>query len=938
MFAAIVLSALLVPCPPQTPGTPLPSPAQNAVAAAKRALEEVLAGDGKETRAAADAWRTLARAHSAARQANEAVAALHAQLALRERFTDELADRVELAMCRVDLAGALRAAERYDDALDVLANAESELQELARARLEPQKWALLRVGYLTTRAQILMLQGNHGTARPMLEDALTVAIEGLGEHAPNTQVVRQSLATLFALTGEPERARELAAKALTAAEAVNGADHLKTAHAAYALGQFERLCGRNDDAARSLTRAVAIRRARLGNRHPDTLAAMFASTQMLVATHQVEAARAELVELLAATRAELGPDHHQTVDVAAMLAEVLAELQDAPAALPLITHVLERRLAARGERIGPVLAARQTLARVLHAVGRADEAVAQLEKVLADDDGSDPEIARHAHQRLANFLPAVGREREALEHARTNLRDFDAFLDARLPVMLDKERLAFVQKRRQDLEHILSWARSEGEVAAAHRDGMAWKARVARGLFAQRAWLRRNLDAATVATLDELQTTLARLAAARYGEAALRDRLQQQVVHLQASLPAAHTVREPVDAAAIHARLRPGEALVDFYVYERAERLTTVGPHVVAFVVAAGKAPVRVDLGPLAAIEVALQAQLRMSSRRTKVADAASRTVAEAVGARLRALLWQPLVASLGEGRRVYVCGDGAIALLPFAAMPGAEPGTFLVEQHEFVSLVSPTDLLRPPAHEARSHKAVIVGEVDYETRSVGEAAAPAGPAGLQRESGAATVTRQFARLPRTADEVTAIGKALAAAAHEVVTLRGADATGAALVAASKGARIVHLATHGEFGTVGSPELLPGQRGGIALAGANARGVFTTDEIAWLDLADCDLAVLSACDTAIGETTAGEHVLGLRRALRLAGARATITSAWAIDDAATGELMADFYRRLVGGAAPAVALRQAQLALLAKNRAAGDAMPGTWGAFLFEGG
>ena len=93
---------------------------------------------------------------------------------------------------------------------------------------------------------------------------------------------------------------------------------------------------------------------------------------------------------------------------------------------------------------------------------------------------------------------------------------------------------------------------------------------------------------------------------------------------------------------------------------------------------------------------------------------------------------------------------------------------------------------------------------------------------------------------------------------------------------------------------------------GLALAGANlpenevgrAPGLITAEEISTLDLASCELAVLSACDTNVGERRAGQGVASLQKALQMAGARSVVTSLWKVPDDATRELMTDFYRRL----------------------------------------
>src|SRR5262249_49287553 len=61
---------------------------------------------------------------------------------------------------------------------------------------------------------------------------------------------------------------------------------------------------------------------------------------------------------------------------------------------------------------------------------------------------------------------------------------------------------------------------------------------------------------------------------------------------------------------------------------------------------------------------------------------------------------------------------------------------------------------------------------------------------------------------------------------------------------------------------------------GLVCAGANHPrpgrddGLLTGDEIGALDLSKCDLAVLSACDTALGRRQAGEGVLSLTRSFR----------------------------------------------------------------------
>jgi CHAT domain-containing protein len=90
-----------------------------------------------------------------------------------------------------------------------------------------------------------------------------------------------------------------------------------------------------------------------------------------------------------------------------------------------------------------------------------------------------------------------------------------------------------------------------------------------------------------------------------------------------------------------------------------------------------------------------------------------------------------------------------------------------------------------------------------------------------------------------------------------------------------------------------------------------------------LNLRHTDLLTLSACETGMsGSAANGREIDGLGTTAQLKGAKAVISSLWEVDDASTGQLMGDFYKRWVEGAGKVTkveALRQAQLDLLLGN-------------------
>jgi CHAT domain-containing protein len=134
----------------------------------------------------------------------------------------------------------------------------------------------------------------------------------------------------------------------------------------------------------------------------------------------------------------------------------------------------------------------------------------------------------------------------------------------------------------------------------------------------------------------------------------------------------------------------------------------------------------------------------------------------------------------------------------------------------------------------------------------------------------------------------------------------------------------------------------------LALAGANLPaneigrfpGLVTAEEISGWDLANCELAVLSACDTNVGERRAGQGVASLQKALHMAGARTVITSLWKVPDEATRELMLDFYRRIWVAKEPkAQALWNAKKSLREAKDEHGDPKYTTrdWAAWVLTG-
>jgi CHAT domain-containing protein/Flp pilus assembly protein TadD len=157
--------------------------------------------------------------------------------------------------------------------------------------------------------------------------------------------------------------------------------------------------------------------------------------------------------------------------------------------------------------------------------------------------------------------------------------------------------------------------------------------------------------------------------------------------------------------------------------------------------------------------------------------------------------------------------------------------------------------------------------------------------------------------------------------------LTGTSATEGLLVSRSKDYNIIHIAAHGQL-SPDSPIF-----SSLALApDTDHDGFLEVHEIYGMDLRNCGLVVLSACQTNLGPASRGDEIVALNRAFLYAGAPTVIASLWTVDDEATSNLMLSFYSHLRSGKSKAEALREAQ-----KETRARFASPYYWAGFVLNG-
>lgn len=296
-------------------------------------------------------------------------------------------------------------------------------------------------------------------------------------------------------------------------------------------------------------------------------------------------------------------------------------------------------------------------------------------------------------------------------------------------------------------------------------------------------------------------------------------------------------------------------------------------------------------------------------------------------------LIWRRLLPCAQEANTIYFAPAGFLHQIPLESLPFDSVST-MSDHFNMVRLSSTREIV---LRNNREHKesATIYGGIQYDVDTTEllaesrlyEQTQLLASRGMEND----TIDRGSVKyLWGTKKEAESIDRLLAK--HNVsATLYTSTAANEESFKALSGKHqnIIHIGTHGFYWadstarkqdffmqrSMSMGDDLPMQyaidpldRCGLLFAGANMAlsghsrdlpegvqdGILTAKEISLMDLRDCDLVVLSACETAKGDITS-EGVFGLQRAFKMAGVQTIIMSLWKVDDNATQMLMTEFY-------------------------------------------
>ena len=874
-------------------------------------------------------------------------------LAIREKTLGP--EHADVALSLNNLAVMYEDQGRYADAVPMLRRALS-IDEKTLGSEDPNvATALNNLGKLYKD------QGRYAEAEPVYQRALAIREKVLGPEHPDVAISLNNLAVLYESQGRYAEAEVLYQRALDIREKVLGAEHPAVAISLNNLGELYREEGRYGDAEAPFKRAIAILEKRLGPEHANVATAL----NNLAALYDDQARYAEAAPLykraLSIYERALGPEHPELATALNNLGEMYFKEGRYANAEPLY----KRALAIRDKRLGPEHPldglSLMNLAALFYAEAQPVRAAPFFERAFAT---------------LAN--------------------QFEYYFT----YMSEKERLAFlatVQYRVPEyFSFCLTYRQKIPALAGKMYDTVLWeKGFIAQSAAALQAKIQVSGDSEALRLLQRLtekKSELARLVAspATVDEQKESERRKQIAVVAQMANDLEKELVQRSGTLAEEKRL----ARVTWQQVRDALRKDEAAVEIVSLPFYDAKGgPSPTEYVALVITPESTQPKVVVLAAAKNAADTAMEDYQSlvggtdrnsAMGSKFYAAFWRPLEVALGNAKRVYVATDGALNEVSLGVVPRGD-GRLLLEAYELHVVSSTKDLLRA-AHPSTGDDALLVGDPkfllspqqqraaisqqraqDGKHEVVLEAFAPEPMANLGTDTAAKRGACDpsppqggvLCPLPGTAAEVQSVAALLREKNWQVSVEQQENAL-EEVVKATRHPRVLHLATHGFFlaehqhkrSSLRQPADAedPMLRSGLFFAGADRvlggepplsdadNGVLTAYEATTLNLQGTELVVLSACETGLGQTEAGEGVFGLRRALQEAGAESVMMSMWSVPDRETEELMTLFYDNWLSGMTKHEALRNAQLSERNKVKSRyGKDLPYYWGAFVLVG-
>lgn len=219
------------------------------------------------------------------------------------------------------------------------------------------------------------------------------------------------------------------------------------------------------------------------------------------------------------------------------------------------------------------------------------------------------------------------------------------------------------------------------------------------------------------------------------------------------------------------------------------------------------------NLGPAARVDAAIRAWRQSIEPREGILREED---VRFEGNRLADAVWKPVAGMLGDSTNIYICPDGELNFVPFAALPvPGDPSRFLLDAYNVSYVSSARELLRRAA--VGQGQILVIGSPDFGLTSHVDYARQGKPPRSSphpADSGGESLPPFFKPLPGFEQEVRAVATAFQKRGRTPSLVTGTNASKAALMKIKR-PEVLHLATHGFFLSQIAPGFLAADERGV---------------------------------------------------------------------------------------------------------------------------
>lgn len=797
--------------------------------------------------------------------------------------------------------------------------------------------------FMTAFGNVLVQTGRIEEGEAWIRRSLRSYLRSSGENSAGVADCLYRLGALYAGTGRYAEAEPLLRRAL---EITQRAEDVDPADLSYVYDALADVCinqHRLDEAETLVRRSIALRQRELPADHIDHMDNLWDLGMIYLRRGNYAEAEKYLAKTLENYEAKLGPDHYLTANVRFYTADAYSHLGRWDEALAMYQKVLESAFritggaehpeaiwvynalakvhlheedldaalenANKAVQIGALsnvatqrFISHDLRSQVLWRQGNRSAAVADLEQAMSFAEQQRGLASGADHQR-AKFFASFADAFERMVAWQLELENLNSALAA-----MERSRARSLLDQMKDVDLLAGVPVTEAERL---RDQERAARQAVTRLESQLNQIRGDDSLSEEEKVRRTQQCLGELQDARHELVAAYAEIRNASPVYQLAVG---QDERPVDLFDLQDFVESREGLLLQYLLGGSGGYVLVvpagsDPELVPLEVTAQQATVLgVEPGPLTATR--LQKAL-LNEAGTGVLDQIRRVgvnprQAADVTPQLK-VLWEVLVPAnhqaqiaAGDLKRLMIVPDGPLTMLPFESLVVAVED----DRPRYVLDVGPPVVYEPsstimwnlsqrPAASLKDAASAVlsVGDPAYGgSRSAGDVEGGSAPSRYRALGG------ELSRLPFSAWETTWLEQVFGKYGITVEKLTRADATEANVRRKLDGRRVVHLACHGLTDTTygnmfGALALTPGSG---RTPDPNNDGFLTLAEIYGLPLRQCELAILSACDTNVGPQQRGEGVWALSRGFLVAGSKRVVASNWYVDDRSAAGLISYF--------------------------------------------